>query len=61
MDKKKTWSRETAFAMILFLCFLAYQGKVEELEILVWPFTIFTLAAYGFRQPAVDGWMRRSS
>lgn len=55
---KKTWSRETAFAMILGCAFLAYSGKTEELNIVVWPVTIFTLSAYGFKQPSVDSWMR---
>lgn len=56
--KKKTWAREAAFAMIIGCGFLANSGKTEELNIVVWPVTIFSLAAFGFKQPPVDGWMR---
>jgi len=59
VPKVKTWARETAFAMLVGCAVLAYNGQSEELEIVVWPVTIFSLAAFGFRQPAVDGWMRR--
>ena len=57
---KKTWARETAFAMFLGCAFLAYNGQVEELNIVIWPSTIFGLAAFGFKQPGVDQWMRKS-
>ncbi len=58
-NSAKTWARETSLAMIIGCGLLAYQGKAEELEIVVWPVTIFSLAAYGFRQPAVSNWMRK--
>ena len=58
--KKKTWSRETAWAMLLGCFFLAGSEQTEELEIVIWPTTIFTLAAFGFRQPVVNDWMRKS-
>jgi hypothetical protein len=45
--------------MIIGCAVLAYQDKTEELEIVVWPVTIFSLAAFGFRQPTVSSWMRR--
>ena len=56
--KVKTWSRETAWAMMLGCFFLAGSGQPEVLEIVIWPTTIFTLAAFGFRQPVVNDWMR---
>lgn len=58
MDNKKTWARETSFAMIVGLAVLAYGDKIEQLEILVWPVTVFSLAAFGFQQPTVSDWMR---
>lgn len=57
--EKKTWARETAFAMFLGCALLAYNGQSEELGIVIWPVTIFGLAAFGFRQPSVDSWMRK--
>lgn len=55
---KKTWARETAFAMFLGCALLAYNGQSEELNIVIWPTTIFGLAAFGLRQPAVAEWVR---
>lgn len=55
---KKTWARETAIVMFLGCALLAYNKQTEELNIVIWPTTIFGLAAFGLRQPAVDGWMR---
>lgn len=60
MTKRKTWSRELAVSLMLFLCYLAYDGKTEEAAILVWPFTIFSMAAFGFKQPAVEDFMSRN-
>lgn len=49
----KTWSRETAVTLLIFLCYLGYVGSVEVLSILAWPFVIFSMAAFGLKQPAV--------
>ena len=58
---KKTWAREAAFAMFLGCAYLAYNGQIEELNIVIWPTTIFGLSAFGFKQPSVDSWMRGKS
>ena len=58
---KKTWARETAFAMFLGCALLAYNGQTEELNIVIWPTTIFGLSAFGFKQPSVDSWMKSKS
>lgn len=59
METKKTWAREVAVALMIGCAVLAYSDKVEELNIVVWPITIFSLAAFGFKQPSVDSWMRK--
>jgi hypothetical protein len=56
----KTWSRQTAWVLMLGCVFLAANGQTEELAIVIWPVTMFALPAFGFRQPAVDSWMQRS-
>ena len=55
--KKKTWQREVSAVLLCFLMYLAWAGSTEELEILVWPFTLFSFAAYGFKQPTVESYM----
>lgn len=45
--KPKTYKRETSWAMLLFVGYLAYYGQVEELAILS-PFVFFfTAGAFG--------------
>jgi hypothetical protein len=56
----KTWSRQTAWVLMAGCAFLAFNGQVEELAIVIWPITAFALPAFGFRQPAVGEWMQRS-
>jgi hypothetical protein len=34
--------------------YLGYSGMTEELAIVAWPFTIFGMAAFGFKQPSVE-------
>lgn len=55
----KTYSREVATAMFIGCGVLAALGKTEELAIVIWPVTIFGLAGFGFKQPAVSGWMNK--
>jgi len=45
--KSKTWKRETALALLLFVGVLAYEEKTEELEVLAWPVFLFAGAAFG--------------
>ena len=56
--KSKTWSREFATLLVIFLCYLAIEGKTEELEVLSWPTFIFAMAAFGFKQPEVQDRIR---
>lgn len=54
---KKTWNRETAWVLLGFLIYLAYNGMSEPLSILAWPFVLFAMAAFGFKQPAVENFL----
>lgn len=45
--KNKTWKRELATGMILFLGYLALVGSIEALAILTPPVFIFVLGAFG--------------
>jgi hypothetical protein len=56
----KTWSRQTAWALMAGCAFLAANNQIEVLQIVIWPITAFALPAFGFRQPAVASWMRGS-
>jgi hypothetical protein len=55
---KKTWARELSVLLMIFLGYLALEGKVPELEILAWPFTLFAFGAFGFKQPEVKDRIR---
>jgi hypothetical protein len=54
VKKKRTWSRELATCLFLCMGYLGYTGMTEELAIVAWPFTIFGMAAFGFKQPSVE-------
>ncbi len=48
MEKKeKTWKREFAFVMVMFLGYLAATDRIDALEILAAPVFLFTIAAFG--------------
>lgn len=51
--KNKTWSRELATLLLLFVCYVAFNGSIDILEIIVWPFVAFAMAAFGFKQEVV--------
>jgi hypothetical protein len=57
--KKRTWSREVAVLLLVCLMYLGYTGQTEELSIVVWPFITFALAAFGFKQPPVEGFFSK--
>ena len=46
-QRSKTWGREVAFMLLCVLCVLAFQGQVEVIKVLVWPFMTFVFWAYG--------------
>lgn len=48
LNQKKTWKREVAFLMFLHLVFVtSVQVNVMLLQVLVFPYIIFMLAAFG--------------
>jgi hypothetical protein len=60
LTKSRTWSRQVACVLILGCFYLGAYNQTEVLEIVIWPVTVFVLAAFGLRQPAVASWMQRS-
>lgn len=47
MLENKTYKREVAFLMLLYLMYLGLYGTVAVLEVLAWPFMFFVAAAFG--------------
>ena len=45
--REKTGKREYAFILMGVLLYSVYQGNVEMVEIIVWPFLSFVAAAAG--------------
>lgn len=45
--RNKTYKRETAWVMLIFLGYIAFKGSVDLVEVLVWPIFLFTGASYG--------------
>jgi len=45
--KNKTYKREVACVILVFLGYLAVVGKTEELKVLVWPGMLYVGAAFG--------------
>jgi hypothetical protein len=43
----KTYKREVAIAVLLYLGYLGIYGRVEALEVLAWPFMLFVGASFG--------------
>ena len=43
----KTYKREAAIMIIVYLCYLGLYGRVEALEVIAWPFMLFVGAAFG--------------
>jgi hypothetical protein len=61
MQRSKTYSRELALCLFVWLGYLSYEGKTEELRILTPPFTAFALFSFGFKQPVLDKWVQQRS
>ena len=56
---RKTFSREIATCMFLWLGFLSYDNANQEMvETLIWPVSTFGLFAFGFKQPVVGDSLR---
>ena len=49
--KPKTYKREVAFLLLIFLCVVAWMAAkvapVETLKVIVWPIMVFAGAAWG--------------
>lgn len=43
----KTYKREVAVMLLTYLAYLGLYGRVEVLEVIVWPFMLFVGAAFG--------------
>lgn len=59
--RKKTWNSEIGIALLVFLAYLALQGKTEELKILTTPFVAFAGVAFGWKQPILESFISRKS
>ena len=53
---KKTYKREVAVGLIVFVIYLALAGDVKVLEVVTGPFMLFAMAAFGF-----DSWAKQVS
>ena len=43
----KTYKRETAWAVLAYLFYIGLFGRIEVVEMLAWPFTLFVGTAFG--------------
>jgi hypothetical protein len=43
----KTYKREVATMLLVYLCYVGLYGRIETLEVLAWPFMLFVGAAFG--------------
>lgn len=60
ISKPKTYSREIAVCLFIWLGYLTYEpANIEMVKVLVWPIFTFNLFAFGFKQPAVGDFMQQ--
>lgn len=45
--RKKTWKREVAILLLLWLVYLSIFGSIEVLSLVVWPVFAFAVGAFG--------------
>jgi hypothetical protein len=43
----KTYKREVAVMLLVYLGYLGLYGRIEALEVLAWPFMLFVGASFG--------------
>jgi hypothetical protein len=43
----KTYKREAAIVVLLYLGYMGLYGRVEALEVIAWPFMLFVGASFG--------------
>ena len=46
-SRGKTFKREVATLLLTFLCFVIFQGDVEMVKVIVYPFMAFAGLAFG--------------
>lgn len=51
--KGDSWKEEIAIAMVIYLMYLGVVNSIGVLEILVWPFIVFVISAFGMRDALV--------
>lgn len=63
MEKTKTWSRETALALLGVFIWAVYKNNAEMVEVIVWPITTYAAIAFGLKRvDQSDGvWFGQSS
>lgn len=52
---QKTYKRETAWALVLWLVYIVETKNAETIELLVWPVFTFLALAYGMQWAAPNG------
>jgi hypothetical protein len=45
---QKTYKREIAVVLLAYLMYLGFVDNYRVLEVVVWPFMVYVLAAFGF-------------
>lgn len=54
-SERKTYKRETAWALVLWLVYIVETKNAETVELLVWPVFTFLALAYGMQWAAPNG------
>lgn len=49
----KTYAREISCVLLASLLYFGYVGDTELVEVLVWPFVSFAVAAFGFKAEVI--------
>ena len=52
---KKTFKREVATLLLMFLCYTIFGGDVETVKVIVYPFMAFAALAFGLDWKAKQG------
>ena len=50
MLTKKTWSRETAYALGLILIWTIYKENTALVEVIIWPILSYAALAFGLKR-----------
>lgn len=47
-EKQKTYKREIAVVLLIYIMVTGYIGDFRVLEVVTWPFLVYVMAAFGF-------------